>query len=304
MRPLPGRGFFLGLSVFVALMCIVVLLTKGLNFGIDFTGGTLLERRFERPVTAAEVRTVLESPDLESLELSHAVVQPLEDPRNQIIRLRALAPDEVELIDAALRSAFGEGEALRTESVGPVVGAELVRKAIWALLLSFVGVLIYLSFRFEFSYGVVTLIAVMHDALFVLGLVALTQQELNTPFIAALLTVVGYSLNDSIIIFDRIRENMRLRKRESIAELVGHSVRQTLGRTVNTSVTTLFVMVALLVFGGSNLRGFALVLTVGIVVGTYSSIFLGSHLWAAWKEREESRRRAQGGVRLSAKQTG
>ena len=135
-----------------------------------------------------------------------------------------------------------------------------------------------------------------------LGLVAVLQMELNTPFIAAILTVMGYGINDTIVIFDRIRENMRLRKRESVAAVVGASVRQSLTRSINTSVTTLFTVLALLFFGGSSIRDFALVLAVGIVVGTYTSIFFASHLFTVWKERAEAGRDGRGGARLAAKE--
>lgn len=293
---LPGRTVVLSLSALLVVLTIVSLLTRGLNFGVDFTGGTLLERRFERPVTAAEVRDVVTGPALADLELSSPVVQSLDDPRDVFIRVRALEPAEVERIDRALADAFGEMDVLRTELVGPVIGAELVRKAIWALLLSFAGVLIYLSFRFQFKYGAVAVAAVVHDALLVLGLLSFIQQELDTAFIAAILTVVGYSLNATIIIFDRVRENMRLRKREPVADIVGRSVRQTLSRSINTTVTTLLAVGTLLLFGGSTIRGFALALAVGLIVGTYSSVLLAGHLWALWKEREEARRGADAGV--------
>lgn len=187
---LPGRAFVISLSALLMVLTIVSLLTRGLNFGVDFTGGTLLERRLERPVTAAEVREVLTGPALADLELS-PVVQALDDPRDVLVRVRALEPAEVERVDRALAEAFGQLDVLRTELVGPVIGAELVRKAIWALLLSFVGVLIYLSFRFQFKYGAVAVAAVVHDALVVLGVVSFIQQELDTAFIAAILTVVG-----------------------------------------------------------------------------------------------------------------
>lgn len=293
---LPGRTFVLSLSALLVVLTIVSLLTRGLNFGVDFTGGTLLERRFERPVTAAEVRDVVTGPALADLELSSPVVQSLDDPRDVLIRVRALEPAEVERMDRALADAFGEMDVLRTELVGPVIGAELVRKAIWALLLSFAGVLIYLSFRFQFKYGAVAVAAVVHDALLVLGLLSFIQQELDTAFIAAILTVVGYSLNATIIIFDRVRENMRLRKREPVADIVGRSVRQTLSRSINTTLTTLLAVGTLLLFGGSTIRGFALALAVGLIVGTYSSVLLAGHLWALWKEREEARRGADAGV--------
>lgn len=292
---LPGRAFVISLSALLMVLTIVSLLTRGLNFGVDFTGGTLLERRLERPVTAAEVREVLTGPALADLELS-PVVQALDDPRDVLVRVRALEPAEVERVDRALAEAFGQLDVLRTELVGPVIGAELVRKAIWALLLSFVGVLIYLSFRFQFKYGAVAVAAVVHDALVVLGVVSFIQQELDTAFIAAILTVVGYSLNATIIIFDRVRENMRLRKREPVADIVGRSVRQTLSRSINTTFTTLLTVGALLFFGGPTIRGFALALAVGLIAGTYSSVLLAGHLWALWKEREEARRGADAGV--------
>lgn len=296
----PGRTFFLVLSAVIVLASLAALAVKGLNLGIDFTGGTLLERRFERPVTAAEVRAVVEGPALSHLDLTGSSIQTVDDPRDVLIRVRPLSTAEIEEVDGALAAAFGQAEVLRTELIGPVVGAELVRRALWALALSFAGVLIYLSFRFEFSYGAVAVLAVLHDAIVVLGVVAWLQKEINTPFIAAILTVIGYSLNATIVIFDRVRELFRFRKREPVAELVGRAIRQTLARSINTGLTTLLPVGALLFFGGPTIRDFALVLAVGLVAGTYSSVFLAGHLWTTWRERQEARR-ARGEVRMAAK---
>lgn len=301
-KPWPGRTFFLAFSALLALASIIAVMTAGLNFGVDFTGGSLLERRFERPVTVSEVRAALETDALADLQLASPVVQALDAPGDILIRVPVMEAEHIDRIDAVLTEAIGPAEVLRTELIGPVIGQELVRNAIWALIVAFVGMLIYLSFRFEFIYAAVAVIAIVLDALVVLGLVAVLQMELNTPFIAAILTVVGYGINDTIVIFDRIRENMRLRKRESVAAIVGASVRQSLTRSINTSVTTLFTVLAILFFGGASIRDFALVLAVGIVVGTYTSIFFASHLFTVWKERSEAGRGGRGGVRLAAKE--
>src|SRR5690606_7346806 len=191
---------------------------------------------------------------------------------------------------AALGDAFGSVEILRTELVGPVVGAELVRRALLAVALASLGILVYVSLRFEFKFAVAAIAALLHDAIIATGVVSALGVEVNSPFIAAILTVIGYSLNATIVIFDRVRENLRIRKGESLFDLLNRSLNETLARTIHTSATTLLALVTLFIFGGSTLRDFILVLLVGVTVGTYSSMMVANPLWWLWKEREERRR--------------
>lgn len=288
------RHSFLLLSAVLLLASAVVLLTQGLNLGIDFSGGTLLERGIPGQVSVQQVRDVLEAPELEAYNVGGSSVQPLEESTGSqtvmLIRTPTLDDsDGIAAIDAALTEAFGEVEVRRSELVGPVIGKELVRQALWALAIAGLGVVAYISIRFEYRFGVAALIAVLHDVLITLGVLALLGSEINTPFVAAILTVVGYSINDTIVVFDRIRENLNVRRREPLPELVNTSIRQTIVRSINTSTTTLLVLFSLYFLGGNTIKDFSLTLLIGVAIGTYSSIFLASPLWLVWRESGERR---------------
>jgi len=277
-------------SLGLIVLSIILLITPGLNWGVDFTGGTLMERGFERPITAGEIREVLGAVQLADIDLVKSVIQPVENNRAALIRTQTLTSEQIQVIDDSLSKHFGEVEARRTEMVGPVVGQELVKQALMALLLAAIGMLIYLSFRFEYRFATVAVLAVLHDALIVLGIFALLAKEINSPFIASILTVVGYSVNNTIVIFDKIRENMSFRKRESWAELANKSINETLTRSINTSLTTLLAVLALFFFGGATIQDFVLALLLGIVVGTYSSVFVAGPLWVVWKDWDDRRK--------------
>jgi len=277
------------ISLALVILSVILLLKPGLNWGVDFTGGTLLERGFERPITAGEIREVLGSVHLDGIDLVKSVIQPVEGNRAALIRTQILDNEQIQVIDEGLTEHFGEVDVRRTEMVGPVVGQELVKQALMALMLAAVGMLVYLSFRFEYRFAVVAVLAVLHDALLVLGIFALLAKEINSPFIASILTVVGYSVNNTIVIFDKIRENMSFRKRESWAEIANKSINETLTRSINTSLTTLLAVLALFFFGGATIRDFILALLLGIVVGTYSSVFVAGPLWVEWKNRDDRR---------------
>lgn len=279
-----------GISLGLVLLSIILLITPGLNWGVDFTGGTLMERGFDRPITAGEIREVLGAVDLGNTDLVKSVIQPVENNRAALIRTQTLTSEQIQVIDASLSNHFGEVQARRTEMVGPVVGQELVKQALMALLLAAIGMLIYLSFRFEYRFAAVAVLAVLHDAIIVLGIFALLAKEINSPFIASILTVVGYSVNNTIVIFDKIRENMSFRKRESWGELANKSINETLTRSINTSLTTLLAVLALFFFGGATIQDFVLALLLGIVVGTYSSVFVAGPLWVSWKNWDDRRK--------------
>ncbi|NLK08030.1 MAG: protein translocase subunit SecF [Firmicutes bacterium] len=281
-----------GISSVLVIASIILLLAPGLNWGVDFTGGTLLERGFDRTITAGEVRQVISQLPLEGIDLGKSVIQPTGNNRSALIRTQVLTNEEILIIDEGLEAAFGQVQSLRTEMVGPVVGQELVKQALLALLLAAVGMLIYLSFRFEYRFASVAVLAVLHDAVIVLGIFALLGKEINSPFIASILTVVGYSVNNTIVIFDKIRENLQLRKRESWAEVANKSIQETLTRSINTSLTTLLAILALLFFGGATIQDFVFALLMGIFVGTYSSVFVAGPLWVTWKESDDKRHAA------------
>jgi len=292
MNYVAARKVSFAVSAALVLISILLLIFKGLNLGIDFRGGTLLERGLPLGTKAAQVQEALAS--LDGFDLGSSYVQPVDEAVEGqtvvLIRTRAAAgTSAVEAVDRALEEAFGEVTVRRTEVVGPVIGRELVRKAVYAVVLASLGILVYMSIRFELRFGIAAILALLQDVFIVLGVLALSGQELNTPFIAAMLTVVGYSINNTIVVFDRIRENLQLRRARSLDELVNASVGQTLMRQINTSLTTFFAAGALYFLGGSTIRDFTLPLVAGILAGTYSSIFLAGPLWFVLKQRVPGR---------------
>lgn len=247
-----------------------------LNYGVDFAGGTLLQVRFQQPVEPADIRAVV-APRFPGTEITRFGAD-----NEFLIRTRSFTQGGDNASDQfvkVLRGRFGDGfNVVRTEAVGPKVGRELQRKALIAILLSFAATLIYLAFRFEWRFGVAAVIATVHDTILTLGIIAVFRMEVSLPTVAAVLTIVGYSLNDTIVIFDRIRENLkkRTRKQSNLLELLDRSVNETLPRTILTASTTLATLLSLAILGGSMLRGFAIILILGILLGTYSSIFIAS----------------------------
>ncbi|HSG81009.1 MAG TPA: protein translocase subunit SecF [Gemmatimonadota bacterium] len=247
------------------------------DYGVDFTGGVLMQVRFEQPVTIEQVRSALRTTRVSS-------VTRLGEESEYVIRAPAVNEGEVDQVANDIVAVLSGGlpgtglEVVRSDLVGPKVGGELERKAAMAVGLSFLLTLIYLAFRFETRFGLAAIIATAHDILLTLGLIAVFRIEVSVTTVASILTVVGYSLNDTIIVFDRIRENFRKTRHTASAEpeLVNRSINETLPRTVLTSGTTVAVLIPLFLFGGVVLRDFALVLIVGIVFGTYSSIFIAS----------------------------
>ncbi|MEL0583337.1 MAG: protein translocase subunit SecF [Candidatus Thiodiazotropha sp. (ex. Lucinoma kazani)] len=263
---------FSGVLLLTALVAIIV---RGLNFGIDFTGGTLVEVGYPQAVELSVVRDALNQDGF-----GDAVIQHFGTPRDVLVRL---APrDDMEsavLSDRAFSAMKGidpGADLRRVEFVGPQVGDELTEDGGLAMLYALIGILIYVGLRFEYRFAVGSVIAIVHDVLITIGFFALFQVDFDLPVLAAVLAVIGYSLNDTIVVFDRIRENFRkMRKGEAIG-IINTSVNQTLSRTLITSGTTLLVLFALFLFGGEIIHGFALALIVGVVVGTYSSIYVAS----------------------------
>lgn len=246
------------------------------NYGVDFTGGVLIQVQFNEPASAAQLRAALggsQAPPITRFgeENEFTIRAPLEDEGIEAVRER---------YETQLSTAFGDDAftLMRTESVGPKIGAELQRNAALAILFSFLLTLVYIAMRFELRFGLAAVIATMHDILITLGFLAVFRIEIALPTVAAILTIVGYSLNDTIVVFDRVRENLNAKggRRRDPKELVNQSINETLPRTVLTSGTTLAVLGALLVVGGAVIRDFTGVLILGVTVGTYSSIFVAS----------------------------
>lgn len=259
-----------------------LLATKGLNFGIDFTGGTLIEVRVpEEAPNLSELRSKLNELDLGAIS-----IQEFGAPDDLLIRLpeQEGGPEEqqgaINKVRDMLDQKYAESEEgvdyRRTEFVGPQVGEELKKKGMYAVLFSILGMLVYIWFRFEWQFSVAAIAALIHDSLATIGLFALTQMEFNLSTVAAILMIAGYSINDTVVVFDRIRENLRKFKKMPLFELLNKSVNQTLSRTLMTSITTMLALLALWAFGGEVIRGFVNALIFGILIGTYSSIFVAS----------------------------
>ncbi|MBC7332028.1 MAG: protein translocase subunit SecF [Synergistetes bacterium] len=275
-------AFFISGSLVV--LSLILLLTRGLNLGIDFAGGTVFQLAFQKDLGVHDVRAVLSE-----FGLGNSVIQKSED-GSFVVRTKNLTREEQTEIFDALRKAFGNMTILRIESVGPAIGEELRRQAAWALLLALGGILIYITLRFKLDFAVVSVLALIHDSLIVLGFYSLLWKEINLPFIAAILTIVGYSLNDTIVVLDRVRENLRVASRKfDFKTLINMSINQTLSRTINTSLTTLLPVLTLYLFGGEVLSNFALALLLGIIVGTYSSIYVAGALLVEWNLRKRRR---------------
>lgn len=285
------RYWWFALSALILLPGIISMAVQGFNLGIDFTGGTLFDLKFAQPVTVSQVRDVLKDYHLEGSTIQLAAGTKTEASQNVFIRTHVLTEDERTAALQGLKQKIGAFEVLRIEKVGAVIGSELTRQAIIALVVSWLLMIAYISYRFEFKFGVSAVIALIHDVLIVLGVFSLLRLEVDASFVAAILTIVGYSINDTIVIFDRIRENLKThRKTESFQDLVNRSIWQTMTRSIYTVVTVLFCSVALYMFGGETTKNFALALTIGFVSGAYSSICNASPVWVTLKEFGERRR--------------
>jgi preprotein translocase subunit SecF len=276
---------FLGFSSFLMLASIVSFLSQGLNFGIDFRGGTTLRTESAQVVNVAEYRTALQQLDLGDITISE-VFDPnfREDQYVTMIRIQAQDGQEAissDIVDRALetlRTVAPDIEFMSVESVGPKVSGELIQTAAIAVLLAIGAVLIYIWLRFEWQFAVGAVGALVHDVLLTIGVFSVLQIRFDLAIIAALLTIVGYSLNDTVVVFDRVRENLRKYKKKLLQEVMDQSINETLSRTVMTSVTTLLALIALFVLGGDVIRGFIFAMIWGVIVGTYSSVFVASAL--------------------------
>ena len=303
---LKWRWHALGLSLLIIIAGAVAMATQGgPALGIDFSGGTLLIVQFDDPVTEDLVRGAI------SGVADEIVVQQFgsDDDNEMLIRLPQGGPEEgasleqgALAVDAALRaSAVGEFRVIDQELVGPVIGQELQSRGLSAFGFAMAGILVYIGLRFRFSFAIGAVIAVGHDVLVTLAMLTFLGFDLSLNVVAAMLTITGYSVNDSIVVFDRVRENLRKMRRDDFSTLVNKSINQTLSRTIITSGTTLFAMLALFVYGGELLRGFAFTMIVGVVSGTYSTIFIAAAVAISISERQASRRTAAGQMPATSK---
>ncbi len=266
---------FIAFSAFLILASWVLIFAKGLNYGIDFSGGTLVQVKYNQSAPIDKIRDVVTAVD----SYSSASVTEFGAPEEVIIKIptssTSVGSDIGDEIRVLLKGT-GDFEIRRVDMVGPKVGSELREKGLMAMGLSILAILIYIAFRFEWRFGVASVFALVHDVSIALGMIALFQIDVNLDILAAILTIMGYSLNDTIIVFDRIREGIRTSKIFDLFQIINESITKTLSRTTLTSLTTFFVVLTLYLFGGEIINGFSFTMLVGIIVGTYSSIFIAS----------------------------
>jgi len=269
-------------SLIIIIIGVVVFMGKREgNFGIDFTGGTVQQFRFTKPVSLKEIRS-----SLRAMDSPEATIQTFGGNREVIIRT---FEDTSDMMTERFREDFAENtfEVTRVEKVGPSIGKDLREKAFLALIYAMAGICLYISVRFQFKFAIAAIIALFHDVLISVAALALTGREITLPVIAALLTVVGYSINDTIVIFDRIREDLKIMRKSGLRDILNLSVNQTLSRTLLTSATTLLVVLSLYLFGGEVIKDFSFVLLVGVMVGTYSSVFIASPILLDWQLKRQ-----------------
>lgn len=287
------RKLALIFSLLLIVAGMVSLVAKGgPEYGIDFSGGTLIQVKFAQPTNAKEIKTALQDMDLKGL-----VVQKFEEGREFLLRAQETSSELEGLgqqIGTHLQKSYGDGavEIRRVEMVGPQVGKDLRKKGLMAIIFAMVGVLIYVTIRFEFRFAVGAIAALIHDVLITLGVFSIFGKEIDLPIIAAFLAIIGYSLNDTIIVYDRIRENSGKHSKDEFPVIVNSSINETMSRTILTSGTTLLVILALFLFGGGVIHNFAFAMLIGVAVGTYSSIFVASPILLFWDDFNARRRAA------------
>lgn len=277
---LNGRFFAYGFSVIAIMIGIAAFLLRGHeNYGVEFTGGTFVQLAFKEHVETADFRAQLENQDLKSFTIQKFGT----DDENQFV-VKVAGDDTIQIENAASEIAgVGGYEVLRVDQVGPSVSNLLKEKALWAIFWACIGILVYLGWRFEWKFALAAVVALLHDTIFTFGVYALSGREINLPIIAAILTIMGYSVNDTIVTFDRVRDNLKLMKKTPFKDIVDKSINQTLTRTILTSATTLLAALSLFIFGGSGINDFAFILIIGFIVGTYSTIFVSTALVVDWK---------------------
>ncbi|MDP6559000.1 MAG: protein translocase subunit SecF [Candidatus Binatia bacterium] len=279
------RRYAFGLSGLLSLVVLILLLTKGPNLGVDFAGGTMVHLKFNRTVAIGEVRRALVSMDLGS-----GVVQDFgaQGSNEFLIRIEKTA-GQLGVVGREIRRGlsdkFGEDQFVvrRVESVGPKVGKDLRQRGTWSVIFATIMMGAYIWFRFELRFGLGAVIALIHDVWITVGALVLANYEFDLPIVAALLTIAGYSVNDTVVICDRIRENLRKFRRDGIEKIINRSINETLGRTILTTLTALLVLVALFLFGGGVIRPFAFSLLVGFTSGVYSTIFIATPVILLWE---------------------
>jgi len=279
------------LSIITIIISIAsVIWHGGLNYGIDFAGGTLVQVKFQQATTTEKLRKTLDA-----IKLGGSTIQQF-SPQEYVIRTAESSTDIKGLsahIEETLNGAYGKGsfEVRRVEVVGPKVGKDLTQKAILAVVFSWLAMLFYIAWRFEFRYGVGGIVALIHDVIICIGALSIFNKEFSLTIVAALLTIIGYSINDTIVVCDRIRENVRKSTKKDLSEIINASINETLSRTILSSLTVFIVVVVLFFLGGEVIHDFAFILLVGVFVGTYSSIFIATPIVLVWEKISPSKMR-------------
>ncbi|MDP2720679.1 MAG: protein translocase subunit SecF [bacterium] len=284
------KTWYFVFSGLVIIPGVVALIIWGLNLGIDFTGGTLIELSFQNKVNKTSLETAIEKNNIEVASIAPT------DAGTYLIRTKPLTDNQRKSILETTKKEFGPTSEVSHETIGPTIGAELLRKALIALVVVSVAIVFYIAWAFRsvpkpassWRFGVSAVVALLHDAFLVVGIFAILGHflavEIDSLFVTALLTIIGFSVHDTIVVFDRVRENLKKGVGEDFSSTVNHSIMQTLGRSLNTSITVVFVLLAVLLFGGASLRWFTVALLIGIISGTYSSIFNAAAFLVAWQE--------------------
>ena len=278
---------FFSITIIFLLIGFGSIVTRGFNLGIDFTGGSIVDLTFENPVNVAQVRDVLKEHDMGNSIIQLENSDGKTEANSVLIRTGVVEDTELRATMNDLQSKLGNYQIQRVEQVGATIGSELVQQAAMAIVLSWVLMIAYITFRFEFKFAIAAIIALIIDVLVVLSYFSLFQMEMDSSFVAALLTVGGYSVNGTIVIFDRIRENLKIHRRsESLGEMVDNSIWQCMTRTIYTVATSLFAIVSIFLFGGETIHNFSFAMLVGFASGAYTSIFLAGPMWMFLKNKK------------------
>lgn len=284
MNVIKNKKIYYTISLGIIIFGVIMMIINGLNYGIDFTGGTSVQIKIGKMITVDEARKIVDEYDKEA-----SIVHIGANKDEIMIRSKKdFTNDEInQIIDKFAKEYDIEEKEFQSEKFGPFMGKEIKKKALLSSFIAVIGMLIYISWRFEFKFAIAAIIALLHDVLITLSIYAIFRIPVNSAFIAAILTILGYSINDTIVIFDRIREELKLNPRKPLEEIINESIRKSLTRTINTSLTTLVAVLILYIVGVEDIKVLALPLIFGIVSGTYSSLFIASPIWYGLKNREK-----------------